>query len=229
MYEQLQTGGSASEMWAAVYAQEVQPSGDISAGDKLMVRITMGGLALSAAKIARAAGTDWYTSVVIPGYCDVCLEPIVGSDWWALPIPYNDQLVHIEHPAGAYWEPGCWDYTACPVGYGKTVAVVVAVENLSGCSVSFHSSETAGCPYTQLWGDKSGSYGEGDYYLYEVGQPFDWAEARDTLAPDSTIITDINAIPAVAERSAGFRLGYDCDGAVDIRVKYLVQRGTVTP
>jgi hypothetical protein len=230
LYIGLRDGGTGAALWQPVADDVVEPAGDLSAGDKILVNFWMGIIGHVAARGAQTANSAWYQSVPVAGFCDDCPEPVVvGSNWWALPISEAEGALHIDHPAGSYWASGCWDKDNCPVGYGKIVAVVFEIVDVTGCAVSINSPSTCGCPYAGFWGDESGSHPEGLYYKYHEYAPINHAEAIATLCPGATELTGFNVIDPVATRSASFRLGYDCDGSADIQIKYLVHRDTIHP
>lgn len=229
MYTQLQSGGTSSEMWWTVYSGEVQPSGDISAGDKLMVRLAMGGLALSAAKTAQTVASDWFDSVTSAGYCEDCgREIVVGADWWAWPVPYALQHAYGEHPEGAYWENICWDIVGLwGTQYGKLVALIYEVSDTTECLLKRMHADSCGCPYDNAWPNTSPEFGDGQYFAYEVGQ-FNYTQCKSVMCPTAVSQTDIRC-EFVEQLSAGFHLGYDCEGNAHIRFTWLVFKGTSHP
>lgn len=76
LYDALRAGGTATDIWSTVYAAEVQPSEDISSGDKAIVWLAMGAWAGVNARIAHTANTQWAQDNVTAGYCTICADPL---------------------------------------------------------------------------------------------------------------------------------------------------------
>jgi hypothetical protein len=227
LYTGLQSGGSGSGLWAAVKNELVDPAGDLSAGDKLLLNWTGQTVGLWAAEIAKQQNSDWYQSVPTAGFCDDCEEPpIIGSDWWALPIPAEDGEFTINHPSGGYWQPYCWNYDL-PDGEQLVGMVYEIVAETGDCELSRNSSSTCGCAYPELWPNSSGDSTLGDWFAYTPYE-FNNTEARAQLCPTSGTWTNLTSRTGIVV-SAGFRTGWNCTGSVDIKVKYLVFKGTTPP
>lgn len=227
LYTGLQAGGSGSGLWAAVKTELVDPSGDLSAGDKLLVNWTGQTVGLWGADIAKTQNSEWYQSVPVAGFCAACEEPpIIGSDWWALPIPAEDGEFTIDHPSGGYWQPYCWNYDL-PDGQEVVGMVYENVAETGDCSLSRNSAATCGCAYPEVWPDSSGDSTVGEWMAYKTFE-FNNAEAKAELCPGAGEWTSWTKQTGIVV-SAGFRTGWNCTGSVDIKVKYLIFKGTTPP
>jgi hypothetical protein len=227
LYTGIKDGGTGTSLWQPVADELVEPAGDLSNGDKVLINFFFGIIGGYAARIAQTVNSAWYQSVPAAGYCEACEDPpIVGSDWWALPIGAVDGYLHIDHPAGGSWNPACFNYDL-PAGQTCVGIVYEVLNEVGNCALSRNSSATCGCPNAQLWPDSSGDSTEGDWYAY-AQFTHDNAEAKAALAPGAgewQTGTTQTGVPV----SAGFRSGWNCEGSVDIQVKYLVFSGTTPP
>lgn len=227
LYTGIKDGGSGTALWQPVADEVVEPAIDLSAGDKVLINFWFGIIGGYAARIAQTADSAWYNSVPEAGYCDACEDPpIIGSDWWALPIPSEEGTFEINHPSGGYWQPYCWDYS---LPSGQTVAGIVyeVLAETGDCQLSRNDTATCGCSNPQLWPNSSGDSTIGEWFAYQTFQ-FNNTEAKAQLCPGAgewTSFTMQTGIPV----SAGFRTGWNCTGWVQIQVKYLVFLGTTPP
>lgn len=227
LYIGLRDGGSGMGLWQTVADEVVEPAVDLSNGDKVLVNFWFGIIGHVAARAAQTADSAWYQSVPVAGFCDTCPEePTIGSDWWALPIGETEGTFEITHPAGGYWLPYCWNY-ALPAGQTVAGMVYEVLQETGNCALSRNSSSECGCPYPELWPNSSGDSTLGEWFAYAQWQ-FDNAEAKATLCPGAGEWTSFT-LQTGGNVSAGFRTGWNCDGWVQIRVKYLVFKGTSPP
>lgn len=228
MYVVLKDGGTMSSVWPNIYADVIAPAGDLSLGDKLLISFAYRGVAMAAANVAKTQNSAWYQSVPEAGYCDSCEEdPIIGSNWWALPISAEDGYLHIDHPPGPAWVPACFNWVL-PGGGQSCLGMVYEVLNETGdCGLSRNSATTCGCPNLTLWPDSSGDSTPGEWYAYTAFS-HNVAEAIATLCPGAGEWQGFMQTQG-PDVSAGFRTGFDCEGSVDIQVKYLVFSGTTPP
>jgi len=227
LYLGLKDGGTSADLWNVVQTELVDPSPDLSAGDKFMIGVVMKYWGLGAAQVAKAQNSAWYQSIVTPGYCADCPEePVIGSDWWALPIGEAEGLLHIDHPSGGYWQPACFNYDL-PDGHTCVGMVYEVLNEVGDCQLSRNDAPTCGCPNATLWPNSSGDSTVGHWYAYA---PFTHnnGEAKAALAPGAGEWTSFTQQTSVVI-SAGFRTGWNCTGSVDIQVKYLVFTGTTPP
>jgi hypothetical protein len=87
LYEQVLAGGTATSCWTACYDAVIASSAEISALDKAMLWLFMGHVAYVIAYLAYTESTDWATSVVVPGYCSVCVVCQATTKYEAPPCP----------------------------------------------------------------------------------------------------------------------------------------------
>lgn len=75
-YQMLKDGANASSIAATIAATVIEPSTEISFGDKLVTKLFGGILAVRNAKAAWEGQTSWAQNNVTPGYCAICPEPV---------------------------------------------------------------------------------------------------------------------------------------------------------
>lgn len=228
MYVALLDGGSASEMWVPIYEAVVEPSEDISLGDKLLVRLFMGGMALSPAKVAFDAATTWATTVPTEGYCDTCPEdPIIGDDWVAITWPGPGGSIEMDHEAGSYWLKGCWDYQI-PEGFALCGVFFEISEESGTCTIKRMEGPSNGCGGDETFSpNTSDNLSEGWYYQRNQYN-HEWEQAVSMVHPGSTALGDFNTWNG-EHASQCFYSGYNCTGYAQIDIRYLVFRETTPP
>jgi hypothetical protein len=228
MFVALQAGGSASSMWAPIWAAVVESSEDISYGDKLLVRLFMGGLALSGAKVAFDAETTWAQTVPTEGYCDTCPdEPIVGSDWVAIPWPGPGGHMTLNHPPGSSWVGACWDYDI-PDGF-TCCGVFYEVSEYSGdCILKRVDGPDAGCGQDESFSpNTSDDLGDGHYYQRDEWN-HDHDECVAAVQPGASQQTAFETHTGL-HASQAFLIGWNCTGYAKVDITYLVFTGTTPP
>ena len=224
MYRQLQSGGDVTTMWQAVYNEVVAPSEDISGGDKATVNLFMSGLAYFVAKTAWTEDSAWAQLNISANYCDDCPDvPVVGTDWWALPLLAEDNTVHMNHPSGGYWLDGCWQFTV-PTGQTLCGYVFEVVTYTAGCTLKRMGSGEAGCDGAQLTANTSENLGTLTFFAAD-GANIDEAACKAALAPTATTISKPYRRGA-GEVNQGFNLGWNCTGNKDVIFKWAIFEGT---
>jgi len=222
----LKVGGDASAIWQYAYDAVIAPAEDIAVGDKLMLNLFMGSWAGSNAQKAFDAETEWATSNVSSGYCDDCLEvPIVGSDWWALPLVEEENTIIMDHGAGAYWLKGCWEIDV-PTGY-TLCGVVYRIQDSTGdCTLKRMGRGEGGCSggAQQLWGNESGNNPDDTYFAVN-GTYIDEVECKAALAPGSTSKSSAR-VTGENVACCGWNMGWNCTGYAEIVFEYAVFEGT---
>jgi hypothetical protein len=102
LYDAIQAGGTGTEVWQPVADNVVEPSGDLSNGDKVLVNFWFGIIGNYVARIAQTENSPWYQSVPEAGYCAVCplpenvfyweFPPCPGEWGWGDFVCWNDRL-----------------------------------------------------------------------------------------------------------------------------------------
>ena len=228
MYTALLTGGTASAMWVPIWTDIVEPSEDISLGDKYLIRLFMGGMALSPAKVAFDAATTWATTVPTEGYCDTCPEePIIGDDWVAIPWPGPGGSFSLDHTAGSYWMTGCWDYQV-PEGFDLCGCFYEVSEYSGSCTLKRMAGPANGCDGDETFTpNTSDNLGNGWYYQRDEWS-HDHDEAVSLVHPGATQQTPWNTWDG-EHASQAFQSGWNCTGYAQIDIRYLVFLGTTPP
>lgn len=228
MYLALKDGGSASSMWPAIWAAVVEPSEDISYGDKLLIKLFMGGLALSGAKVAFDAETTWATTVPTPGYCDTCEEePIIGADWVAIPYTDDNKIQTVVHPDEQAWHGACAPKDL-PDGY-TCVGMFFEVSDVTGdCDLKAMDGPGAGCDGTDSYVPNNSYLLSEGWYYYRDEWNHDHDEAVADVHPGATQV-DIWENPSGDVTSLAWMTGWDCEGAATFTIQYLVYGGTTPP
>jgi hypothetical protein len=229
MYLGLKDGMTASSQLAAIWADVLDPSGDISAGDKLLVKLAFGGLTVSAAQVAWDNSTAWATSVVTPGYCSACEEPpIVGDNWVAVPYDGPSNPVDIPHPAGAYWATGCWPFTT-PAGH-EVIGLMYELTRRDGTlQCKRMIGPDVGCSGDYGFSDNTNDW-HGVQWYYSCKQ-WDHDDAAVIAAVHPGAQAEYNCWPKGSgiSWSQAWQLGYNGTDHVTIYVRYVVYRGTTPP
>lgn len=228
MFVALQTGGTASEMWAPIWEDVVEPSEDISVGDKMIVRLFMGGLALSGAKLAFDEDTNWATTIPTEGYCDTCPdEPIVGDDWVAIPWPGPGGSIEMDHTVGSYWLTGCWDYEV-PEGFSMCGVFYEVSEWTGDCNLKRMHGPDAGCGGDIGFGPNTSDELGANWYYQRDEWNHDHDQAVADVHPGS--VQQVNFSTRTGQHgSQAFMMGYNCTGYAMVDIKYLVFMGTTPP
>ena len=229
LYSAVKAGGTASSCWAEAYDNVIAPSGDISAGDKAMLWLFMGHIGYVIAYYAYNAETSWATANVTPGYCSSCpLDPIVGSNWVALPLvasgPNVVTLVKVTTNG-----QGCWIY---PIPSGRTVVGFL-------CEVTYNSGSSywksmsavdGGCAGagSQLTGNTSESnyHAVGTWYCRSSGSVSE-AEVIAAVHPGAVALGDGNAVTGT-NAVQGLQNG-GAAGTKTLTFRYAVLSGTAIP
>jgi hypothetical protein len=124
LYVGLAEGGTDAGIWEFVQTNVIEPSGDLSAGDKVLVGWVGRTVGLWSAKLAKSANSPWYVATVEAGYCDACDPagdtfswdfPPCPNDWWSSAVCWNSHLCmnhgktgnspgqYLEAPATGVW------------------------------------------------------------------------------------------------------------------------------
>lgn len=165
---------------------------------------------------------DWQAGYS-DSYCDACLEPIVGTDWWAMPLDQEQHTIVMNHTAGSYWLGGCDTITLEP---GTSCGVVFRVQNKTGtCQLTRISQGDAPCPYGGFWPSASDNLGNTTYFAVN-GDNIDEVECKAAVAPGSTTLGSIWRVGGGVDKSAAFRLGYNCTGYAEVVITHVVYEGT---
>lgn len=203
---------------------EIDAMADTSELDKLVFAFLFSPWALKVCQTAKTTGTDWAIANILPGRCDDC-NIIEGSDWWALYLPEYGNTIEMDHPQASNWISGCWEYVL-PTGW-ITNGVIIEVKNKTGnCQLKRMGAAEAGCSGSELWGNTSDVLADGDYFCV-MGDAIDEAECKATLSPDAIDLTDVYSRTGPVTINGGFHLGWNCEGAADIHVKWLIMRGSI--
>lgn len=130
LYVASRDGGSGSSLWQTVADEIVEPSGDLSAGDKVLVNFMMGVIGGAIARAAQAAESTWYTETPVEGYCDGCPtgEAVFSFEWPPCPAPgwsgtfvcwsglycgnhgkYSNYETVLEEPEAGVWDTVTYD------------------------------------------------------------------------------------------------------------------------
>jgi len=83
-YNSLLLGGTNISVAGDVYNSIISPSGELSFGDKAMLKLFGGPWALQAAYTAHSEASTWAINNVVAGYCDDC-NPVVGFEFTGTP------------------------------------------------------------------------------------------------------------------------------------------------
>jgi hypothetical protein len=221
LYLGLETGYRAAEN-AAMQVITALPV--ISFADKVALHCLVCPWAMMVAQTAYDNATDFAVAHVTPGACDPCNE-VEGSDWWALYLPEYVNTIEMDHPQASNWISGCWEY-ALPTGW-VTNGVIIEVKNKTGnCQLKRMGAAEAGCSGSELWGNTSDVLADGDYFCV-MGDAIDEAECKATLSPDAIDLTNVYSRTGPLTINGGFHLGWNCEGAADIHVKWLIMRGAI--
>ena len=228
MYTALLTGGSMSSIWPTIYDDLVDPAGDLSAGDKLLITVAYRGIAMAAAQVAQDQDSAWYQSVPEAGYCASCPEePIAGSDWIAVPFSGAGSEVIMDHTSGSYWLKGCWEYTV-PAGFTLCGAFYEVSEYSGNCTLKRMDGPANGCPGdVSFQANSSDNLSNGWYYQRDAWN-HDHDECVAAVHPGaSQQVSWYNRTDAYG--SGQFQSGWNCVGYAKINIRYLVFLGTTPP
>lgn len=145
LYDALKAGGTGPAIWGPIQADLVDPSNDISAGDKLLINVVFRYWALSGANTAKAQASEWYQSIQTPGYCASCpappayfewnWPPCPGSGWYGTGVCWNDMYCFnhskyanyettLEAPPSGSWNKATYHFQwyssrSAPTGVGE--------------------------------------------------------------------------------------------------------------
>jgi len=192
MFAQLKTGGDVTTMWGNVYDEVIAPSEDISGGDKAMVNLFMSGLSYFVAKTAWTEDSTWAQQNIVANYCDSCpLEPIIGTDWVAVPVPSEKGYKELSCSNCGGWF--ICNGIAFPAGF-VDIGIVYKVEDITNL---YHKRMGAygNCPTpdAQMWGNTSENDYNGTFFAVNTSN-IDGVECKAALAPGGTTRTTTNRI-----------------------------------
>lgn len=231
MFDQLIAGGTTASMWAAVYDAEIAPSEEISVGDKAILGLFMGPLACTIAKTAHTEASDWATDNVTAGYCDACPDDvIVGSNWVAVPVPFEYGFVDFYRADGTTELRNCMPFYA-PAGRVCCGAVFqVQKHDGTGGDVKRMDTTVTCNWYTCLWPNTSEDLAVGMYDSI-VGTNINLTECRAALNPTGTHLSSHNRVTGGAWHIADIHIGGYPAGMLDVELRYrwLVFEGTTVP
>jgi hypothetical protein len=161
-------------------------------------------------------------------YCDPCVEPEIGSDWWAMPLSPEGNTIEMPHPEGNYWQNGCWQYE---VADGQMICgyVFEVIKKTGGKQLKRMGSAEAGCTGSQLTGNTNESLTLNEYFAAN-GTNIDESECKTAIAPSATDLTD----PDISRRTGvevnqGFQLGWSGVDDVTIVFTWAIFEGTTPP
>ncbi|MGW8179738.1 MAG: hypothetical protein ACWGQW_13415, partial [bacterium] len=230
LYYGLKDGGTSADLWDVVQDDLVDPSPDLSAGDKFLVNVVMKYWGLGAATVAKAQGSAWYTSILTPGYCDDCEEPpIIGSDWVAMPISEEDGFFVIDHPSGSSWKGKCWLQNV-PDGYTVVGMMVEITRKDNGLECKWVNGVSAGCGGSVSFTNDTSDQmtGVGWWYQYD-DYTHDDTEVMSTLTPGGTKFAHGIARTGATTMSEALLVGYTGTDHVEGYFRYIVYAGTTPP
>jgi len=228
LYTGIKDGGTGTALWQPVADEVVEPAGDLSAGDKVLVNFWIGIIGGYAARIAQIQDSAWYQSVPETGYCDDCPQPpIIGSDWYAVPIDPVSGYRVMDHTAGAYWQTACYTFNV-PAGETLVGMMVQVTARSGGGDLKWMSGPGNGCGGTYAFVPNSSDLMSTvkSYYQY-VPSTHNNTEVVATLAPGATSWN--HAYAAGSSSSQAWQLGYNGTFYAEFYITHLVFDGTTPP
>jgi hypothetical protein len=232
LYQAVQDGGTASGCWSAAYNEVISPSEDISALDKAILWLFMGNLGYVIAYLAYNADTAWAQGNVSSGYCESCPEePVIGTDWCAVPVPAEYRHYEYYRPDGTSQLNTCLTWQPTPGYVCCGVVFEVTVHTGSGGDIKRMGPQGTCSWGRSLWDNQSEDL---PVHLYDSinGGYIDEAEARAALAPGATHCTGTTRITSYdANGKANIQIGGYPAGLLNGEVEYywLVFEGTTPP
>jgi hypothetical protein len=228
LYFNIKDGGTGTSIWASVASEIVEPSGDLSAGDKVLVNFWFGIIGNYAARIAQTLDTAWYQSVPEAGYCDECEEPpIIGSDWVAVPYngPHKEKVLY--HPPGPSWVGACVP-DDLPPGY-TCVGMFIEVAGAYGnCDIKVVHGPNAGCDGPLSFIPDAFVPLSDNWYYYRDDFNHNHDECVAQVHPGA-IQQPHWLNPSGDTTSFAWMMGWDCEGGFTGTLHYLVYAGTTPP
>jgi hypothetical protein len=228
LYTGIKDGGTGTSLWQPVATELVEPSADLSAGDKVLVNFFFGIIGGYAARIAQTANSAWYQSVPEAGFCDDCEDPpIVGDDWVAIPWPGPGGDFTMDHTPGSYWLSGCWDYDI-PDGFTMVGCFFEVSEYSGNCQLKRMDGPGSGCGQSASFSPNTSDNLVNNWYYQRDEWNHDHDQAVAQVHPGSVQITAWNTHTSL-HASQAFQSGWNCTGYARITIKYLVFAGTTPP
>lgn len=234
LYNGTMTGGTASSIWQTVYDETIHPAEGIHTLDKLILWLFMGTVAFVIAYFAYTEDTSWAQSVPIEGYCDNCpLEPIIGNDWWAMPLAPLDNTMTL-YKAPDTWTHGtdCWEYPV-PAGqrlvgyvFKKTAGSTWPWKRMS----NYDAGCTGGCQMTPNTSENWNQDVDSTWFVADEGY-IDEANCKAALAPTAVTMTDLGTCLGAVDGRQGLmdNGGYGDTFTIELVALYAIFDGTSPP
>jgi len=214
-------GAAAADVRAAI--DEIQ---DLSPVDKLVMYGLTAPWVMSRMAVAWENQTSWATARVVGGFCESC-GAIVGSNWFALPVPDDENLRFLEYyPPDTGWKYYCF-YQNIPSGFEYAGLFFEVIEKTGNTSVRYSNALTCPDAEATLTADNSPDLAAGWYFLFDQYE-FNEAECKAAIRPDAIQITN-GAIKCTGPKYASdkWRLGWTgSTGEATIRFRYMVYKGS---
>jgi hypothetical protein len=199
---------------------------DLSPIDKLVMRGLCSPWNLDLMSRAWTNETSWATARVSAGYCDSCPEdPIVGSDWIAIPYVGDDKEIVIVHTP-ENWDCGCFD-TSLPAG--ATIAgVFYEVTYKEGDKILKRMQGPCTCSGSYLWPNTSDSLGVNWFFCRDPDH-FDEAECLTAVHSGAIEQGQFQERTGETDIQGTWQLGFYGYDEAHITIHYLVFLGTENP
>lgn len=230
VYNGLETSAqSAYERAAAVI--DVLPGW--SPIDKIVGKLLYSPWVMDRMLVAHNNATEWAVANTVSGYCDVCLEPVIGSNWWAMPLSAEGNTLVLYKPPNSWdYDRQCWNHEVVAgqeaVGYVVQMTVRDSqhwsrMSNWDGCQeggtgFSPNTSETwnQAAPHT---------------YFYAKSGEIDAVECKAQLAPGSTSMPSFYKCVGPQTARQGVQAGSQYAPACNITLvwTWAIYKGTSPP
>jgi len=229
-YDELKVGASYASA-AAAMSEVINEQEDISPIDKVVFRAFTAPWVFAKMAYAWDQLTTWATSRVTVGFCADCpTDDIIGSNWIAVPWPWEGMPIHFDHGGGSWWEVHCATGTI-PAGF-RLSGLFYEIKNFTGtCTQLKKMSGSEACAVGTSMFNNTSEYTitNGWYFTYLTGE-FDYTECKAAVRPDATSSTlGAKAVSGPVTFNYTWNLGYTCTGSCDIYIRYLVFNGTTKP